>query len=226
MVKIWHISDTHGFHRELVVPGDIDIVIHSGDAGNYRNAHMNNNEILDFAGWYSSLNIPHKVYVAGNHDSAVERKMVTPADFAAGGITYLENNSTTIMGLKIWGSPITPTFGDWSFMKKRDKIHEVWDLIPVDTDIIVTHGPPKGILDISFSREGLMEYCGCRALYKRVIAIQPKLVCFGHIHNMDDVHNAGIRTIVNSKTIFSNGACVYDGRFDKGATSHGNIIDI
>jgi hypothetical protein len=54
-----------------------------------------------------------------------------------------------------------------------------------------------------------------------------KLVCFGHIHNMEGVEtNQGVSTYSNTKTIFSNGACVFDGKFDYGLTSHGNIISL
>ena len=74
-IKIWHISDTHGFHKQLKVPEDVDIVLHSGDAGNYGDPYRNDPEINDFANWFAALPIMYKVYVAGNHDSAVEHRL-------------------------------------------------------------------------------------------------------------------------------------------------------
>lgn len=170
-----------------------------------------------------------KIYVAGNHDTSIERRLVTPGHFAEAGIVYLENAATVIEGIKFWGSPHTPTFGEWAFMKAREKINRVWDTIPEDTDVLIVHGPPKGIRDLSFDREGFLEMCGCGALMKRCFKLRDKLklVAFGHIHNMDGVDtNQGVSYYSLTPTIFSNAACVHDGRFDLGLTSHGNIIEL
>ena len=134
-----------------------------------------------------------------------------------------------IDGIKFWGSPHTPTFGEWAFMKKREKINRVWDTIPDDTNVLIVHGPPKGVRDLSFDQQGDLEMCGCGALTKRCWALKDslKLVAFGHIHNMDGViTNQGVSHYSSTPTIFSNAACVYDGKFDWGLTSHGNIITI
>lgn len=230
-MKILHISDTHGFHGTL--PDSrfegIDVIVHSGDCSNYRDPYRNQNEVVDFIEWYKNVPVKHKIYVAGNHDTSIERRMVTPGDFAAAGIIYLENQETTIDGIKFWGSPITPTFFDWAFMKARDKTHKVWQMIPDDTDVLIVHGPPKGVRDLSFDRDGNLEMCGCQSLMKRCWVLKDtlKLVCFGHIHNMNGIDtNQGVSQYSRTKTIFSNAACVYDGRFDLGLTSYGNILTI
>lgn len=230
-MKILHISDTHGFHGMFPEERftDIDVVIHSGDCSNWMDPYRNEPEVRSFIDWYSSVPVKHKIYVAGNHDTSIERRMVTPADFAQKGIIYLENAATTIDGIKFWGSPHTPTFGQWAFMKAREKINRVWETIPDNTDVLIVHGPPKGVRDLSFDRNGDLEMCGCSALMKRCYALREtlKLVCFGHIHNMDGVdHNQGVSHYSYVKTIYSNGACVYDGKFDLGLTSHGNIITL
>ena len=230
-MKILHISDTHGYHGtfpESRFEG-IDVVVHSGDCSNYRDPYRNEPEVRNFIEWYKNVPVKHKIYVAGNHDTSIERRMVTPGDFAAAGIIYLENQGTTIDGVKFWGSPITPTFFDWAFMKARDKTHKVWAQIPDETDVLIVHGPPKGVRDLSFSRDGELEMCGCSSLMKRCWALKDtlKLVCFGHIHNMDGVDtNQGVAHYSRTKTVFSNAACVYDGRFDLGLTSHGNILEL
>ena len=186
-MKILHISDTHGFHG--MFPEDrfqgIDVVVHSGDCSNYRDPYRNSNEVLDFIEWYKNVPVKHKIYVAGNHDTSIERRLVTPGHFAEAGIIYLENAGTTIDGVKFWGSPITPTFCDWAFMKARAKTHAVWQQIPEDTDVLIVHGPPKGVRDLSFDRQGNLEMCGDTSLMKRCWALKDtlKLVCFGHIQD-------------------------------------------
>lgn len=229
-MKILHLSDTHGFHGMLPAERfhDVDVVIHSGDCSNYRDPYRNANEVKDFLAWYSSIPVKYKIYVAGNHDTSIERRLVAPVDIKAAGITYLENESVTIEGIKFYGSPITPTFGDWAFMKSRAKTHEIWQQIPDDTDVLIVHGPPKGIRDLSFDRNNNLEMCGDLSLMKRCFALKDtlKLVCFGHIHDMDDVHNQGISRYSKTDTVFSNAACVHDGRFDLGLTSHGNKFNL
>lgn len=227
MKKIWHFSDTHTFHGYLNPPEGADIAIFSGDCSNPRDPYISVNQIRDFIEWFQSLQIPNKIFVAGNHDIAIERKYVTVQDFTKAGIIYLENNSTVVEGLKIWGSPITPTFGTgWAFNKDRAKTADVWKNIPNDTDIIVTHGPAKGILDLSYNRDGVLEFCGCKSLKRRIFEIEPKLFCFGHIHNCKDILNAGYTKVANCNTIFSNGTVVIDGKFEYGAVSNGNIFEL
>ena len=226
MMKIWHISDTHTYHGLLKVPEDIDMVIHSGDATNPRDPYVSEQEMLNFISWFSSLPIKHKVFVAGNHDLCVERNFITKIDFMKNGIVYLENDYVEVEGLKIWGSPITPSFGNgWAFNKKREKTNEVWKHIPDDVDIVVVHGPPKGILDLSYDVTGKLEFCGDSSLKKRMLDVNPKLCLFGHIHNCEDIINAGTRKLSTHDTVYSNGSVVTDRKFGK-LTSNGNTFEI
>jgi Icc-related predicted phosphoesterase len=110
-------------------------------------------------------------------------------------------------------------------MKARHKTHELWQQIPDDTDIVVVHGPPATILDLSYNRENQLESCGDSALMKRIIDINPKLCLFGHIHNCKDIINAGTRKLSIRDTIYSNGSVVTDGKFGK-LSSNGNIFEI
>lgn len=227
-MKILHISDTHGKHDGFPMNrfDGIDLVIHSGDCSNYRDSYRNEFEVRTFLEWYEKVPVKYKIYVAGNHDSSIERLFITKEHFREKGIVYLENSDATIEGLKIWGSPYTPAFRDWSFMKARDKISRVWETIPIDADVIITHGPPKAIRDLNYTREGVLELCGDGALRKRCEKIAPKLVCFGHIHNYKELLNSGISINSFNNTIYSNGSCVTDARFELGLTSYGNIIDL
>jgi predicted phosphodiesterase len=226
-MKILHISDTHGFHNtfpETTWEG-IDVVVHSGDCSNYYDVFRNEQEVVNFLNWYELVPVKYKIYVAGNHDTSIERKRITKEDFEKRGLIYLEDSFTNIDGIKFYGSPYTPTFGQWAFMKARDKMHDIWQAVPEDTHVLVVHGPPKAIRDLSFDRNGDLEFCGDMALYKRCMQLKDtlKLVCFGHIHNMDGVPtNQGISRFAHTSTAFSNAACVYDGRFDLGLLSFGN----
>ncbi len=223
-MRIWHISDTHTYHNMLNVPDNIDMVLFSGDCSNPRNSLQNSFEVLDFLKWFGQLPIKHKIFVAGNHDVSIERKIIFENDFLDNGVVYLWDSEITIEGLKIYGSPYTPSFGNgWAFNKDRAKIGRVWENIPEDTDILVTHGPPKGILDLSYNRENVLEFCGDLSLKKRIKKLQIKLVCFGHIHNNDNITNQGYIKLADHDTIYSNGSIVTDGRFGK-INNNGNIF--
>jgi len=225
-MKIWHFSDTHTYHSLLNIPEDIDIAIFSGDCSNPKDPYSNEQEVLNFLCWYGMVvKAKYKIFVAGNHDTSIEKKFVRIDKFEEYGIIYLENSSVEIEGINIWGSPITPTFGEWAFMKARDKLYDVWQSIPSNSDIVVVHGPPKGIMDYSYSREGKLEMCGCSALLKRILNIEPKLFLSGHIHNNEAIINAGTLKLSAYKTMFSNGSVVTDGKFGK-LTSNGNILEI
>jgi len=225
VLKIWHISDTHMNQGQLQVPTGVDLVIHTGDASNWRDPYRNEPEMRAFIDWFAALQIPNKVFVAGNHDTSVEKGLVSRELMTSRGITYLQDEEATFGGLRIWGAPWTPTYGDWSFMRGRHKMHSIWSSIPEGIDILATHGPPYGILDATYSQNNRVELCGDVSLMKRVQELQPQLVCFGHIHSTDDIRNAGTRTVHGLRTIFSNGSCVDDGKWGI-ITSHGNVIDI
>lgn len=222
-MKIKHISDTH-CHPFPKIEG-YDIVIHSGDGSNNKNPYLNEKELFNFIEDFSKVKSKYKIYVPGNHDTSLEKGLIIKKDFENAGITLLISESIEIEGFKIWGSPYTPTFGDWAYMKARNKLDKVWNNIPIDTDIIVVHGPCKGILDLSYDKKGVLEYCGDNALKKRVLKIEPTLFLCGHIHNCKDIINAGYIKLSNYKTIFSNGSMVTDGKFGT-YTSLGNEFEI
>ena len=225
-LRIIHVSDTHTYHDLLKIPSGIDMIIHSGDCSNPRDPYNNEPEVRDFIDWYKELPIKYKIYVAGNHDTSIEKKLVTKKDFEEAGIIYLENESVTIEGIKIFGSPHTPNFGNWAFMKERTKLERFWRLaIDEDLDIVVTHGPPRGILDKSYDKNHYMESCGDKSLLNRILEVQPAYCLFGHIHNCKDIINAGVQKLSICDTWFSNGSVVTDGRFGK-LSSYGNIIEI
>jgi len=226
-MKIWHISDSHGFHKQLQVPEGIDLVIHTGDCSNHKDPYQNEWEVKDFLMWYEQVDIPNKIYIPGNHDTSIERNLVKASDFISRGIHLLNHDWVDINGIKIFGSPYTPTFGNWAFMKSRETINRVWEQIPEGMDIVGVHGPCKGILDLSYDRQNNLEFCGDNALRKHVLdRIKPKYFLSGHIHNFEDIINTGFRHLPDYGITFSNAAGVEDGRFDKGIVYNGNVFEI
>jgi Icc-related predicted phosphoesterase len=119
------------------------------------------------------------------------------------GAIYLENSGINIEGLNIWGSPVTPYFMDWEWNLPRDgqELRKTWAMIPNDTDILITHGPPYGILD---NVVRIPEPQGCKLLKKRVMQLPNlKLSVFGHLHD-----GFGVKPVAN--TIFVNAAMCDD----------------
>ena len=222
MIKCWAISDTHGKHRDLNIP-NVDMVIHGGDSTNHKNIIPNEVEFRDFIDWYSKIDIRHKVLIAGNHDAWATKlylkEMVEEAD-----IIYLEHELHNVGGISIFGSPYTPNFGDWYFMKDRGKLDKWWQEIPENIDILVTHGPPIGILDLSRDRFNNLEFCGDKALARHVQRIKPKFHIFGHIHDYEDCLNHGM--MIRNGTIFMNVSSVEDGKFKDPIKHHGIIFEI
>lgn len=177
-MKIVCLSDTHNFHEQIRVP-DGDILIHAGDA----TMRGTEEEVESFLSWFSSLTHKHKIFIAGNHDWLYETNnrlaSVMTANF---NIKYLQDSSVEVEKLKIYGSPWQPRFYDWAFNLNRGaELAEKWKLIPDDVDLLITHGPPNGILD-EVPRQCFVENTGCEELRKRVESVCPKLHVFGHIH--------------------------------------------
>jgi Icc-related predicted phosphoesterase len=181
-MKIVCLSDTHNCNEQIRVP-DGDVLIHSGDA----TVRGTPAETEDFLRWFSSLPHKHKIFVAGNHDWLYETNnrlaRILTANFK---IKYLQDSFAEIEGLKIYGSPWQPRFFDWAFNLNRGaEIAEKWKLIPPDADVLITHGPPFGILD-EVPKRYWTENAGCEELRKRIEEIAAfgklKLHVFGHIH--------------------------------------------
>lgn len=186
MKRITLISDTHTKHHQLDLPGG-DVLIHSGDL---MNSGYSAYEIEDFLKWFVSQNYDECIFIAGNHDRLFENKPEEVADILdVYGITYLQD-SQHIVGedwddnkFNVWGSPWQPEFYNWAFNLPRcgTELESKWNAIPKDTDILVTHGPPQGHLDVSgapYNEPNL----GCELLRVRVDEIKPKIHVFGHIH--------------------------------------------
>ena len=188
-IKIVALSDTHGQHREVDVPMG-DVLIHAGD---FMTCGRRFAEVQSFGKWFSEQPHKYKILVAGNHDRLMESKLqLCLNEFK--GVTYLQDSGCEIKGWKFYGSPWQPWFYDWAFNVHRGQaIKKYWDKIPLDTDVLITHGPPYGILDQSIPEERISswsstfvippsENVGCEDLLSAVNRVEPKFHFFGHIH--------------------------------------------
>jgi predicted phosphohydrolase len=163
-------ADTHGFHADLVVP-DGDVLVHAGDLT--RGGDID--ELKRVGAFFATLPHRHKIVIAGNHDWGLVRTP-EPAREALGDVIYLEDGETTVEGLRIWGSPWQPEFFDWAFNLPRGQpLADRWAQIPSDTDVLITHGPPRGFGDRC--SDGRRE--GCDDLLRRLDEVRPSLHLFG-----------------------------------------------
>jgi Icc-related predicted phosphoesterase len=187
-VRIVCISDTHEWHRELALP-DGDLLIHAGDFTFWNHAA----KIRDFDDWLGELPHPYKVVIPGNHDRIFNqdprsREKITNA-------VLLINESVRLCGLNIWGSPVTCDDAAYGHTM-RDERAKLYASIPKDTQILITHGPPYGILD---RVPGSIQRQGCTELRLAVMRLQPRLHVFGHVHS-------GYGTLATERTLFINAA--------------------
>ena len=174
-MKFVVISDTHGLHENLQGLPSGDVIIHAGDFCHFGGAESRTH----FLSWYADLNYRYKILISGNHDFYAAENPNSFLDELPTGVTYLNDSGTEIAGLKCWGSPVQPDLIGWAFGRARgEQMKAHWDLIPLDTDILITHTPPRGILDQSSSGKVL----GCEELLKKMVWIKPRIHIFGHIH--------------------------------------------
>lgn len=196
MAKICAISDTHTYHDQLKIES-VDILLHAGDYS----FDGRINEVKSFLEWFSKQPARYKIFIDGNHDGLSEKQ---PSLFKEilkeySGVTYLKHEGIEIEGIKIWGRPTTPTFGDWYHMADRGspKMLKSLEIIPTGTHILLTHGPAAGILDITLSGESV----GCHDLAEEIPVIEPKVVVFGHIHQSSGMKEVNGVTYVNAAVL-------------------------
>lgn len=202
-MKIDLISDTHMKHKEFNLKGG-DLLIHSGDA----TGRGQSGEIHAFLQWFEKQPYKYKIFVPGNHDSGFEKETARyREECEKRGITLLIDQGIEIEGIKIYGSPYTPTFLNWYFMRERgESIMRHWEAIPDDTQILITHGPAYQIRDKvtnRFSPNG--DNVGCMDLRVRIQQlVNLRLHVFGHLHDEAGVSHMGNYLAVNASLLNDN----------------------
>ena len=221
-MRIVCISDTHGLHT---IMDDInplpkgDVLIHAGDCTNVGKPE----QVKDFVEWFMNIKgFDSKIFIAGNHDFAFEKRhephhkgdfdwyyhLMNEENLSQSDVIYLEDSEFTIDSsefsrpIKFYGSPWQPEFYNWAFNLPRlgDELKKYWDMIPNDTDILITHGPPNEVRDFVNNWRQPVRNVGCELLRYRVEEVNPLLHVFGHIHEAYGVANIKDTLYVNAST--------------------------
>ncbi len=189
-MKVVAVSDTHGMHDRVQVP-DGDVLLHAGDLTN----HGEFEDVISFSNFLGRLPHRHKIVIAGNHDFCFERD--PHAKDLLTNCIYLQDEEIVIDGVKFYGSPWQPWFYDWAFnLQRGPEIRAKWDLIPLDTGVLITHGPPAG--HGGMTARGVD--AGCEDLLAAVEAIRPRYHVFGHIHEAAGRSCNAHTTFLNAST--------------------------
>lgn len=178
-MKIVAVSDTHHKHYYIKYPKG-DVLIHAGDF-TYRGERIERMLIIDWLN-HISKKYAQVVVIMGNHDINMSKSWYNEycmVNKRIPNLVWLQDDWAVIENLKIYGSPYTPRFGDWGFGEPEEALAKRFNHIPKNTDILITHGPPRGILD----RNKHGQPCGSTALYDKIKRIPNlKIHLFGHIH--------------------------------------------
>lgn len=193
------VSDLHG--QKPAMNGG-DLLILAGDYTCSGEVH----QWMGFLRWLRRQPYRKKVMVAGNHDNLYEVDSICDGDIflhlKEGGIEYLEDSGCEWEGLKFWGLPWTLKFCNWNFMVNDEReMKKKADLIPLDTDIVVSHSPMWGILD---GKKGSL------ALRQAVERVQPRLHVCGHIHE-----GAGMCYFKNKRDTLCVNASLLDENYEE-----------
>lgn len=193
-MKITMISDTHNKHKQLNgdLPGG-ELLLHAGDISSMGYKH----EIESFLTWFDKIdNYDTKVFIAGNHDWGFQTKPDQCRGLLTGykTVDYLEDEELVLYfdgpngdrpeeNVRIYGSPWQPEFYNWAFNLPRNGpgLQHKWNMIPENTDILITHGPAWGFVDDVEGRRG--QHLGCELLAERIKEIKPKIHLCGHVHS-------------------------------------------
>ena len=175
-MKILHLSDTHGLHRKIKDLPNADVIVHSGDISN----NGTESEVLDFLNWYIELPYPHKIFVTGNHDLCLWD--AEGIEDLPHNIYFLQDSGVEIGGIRFYGIAY----------------NHPETLIPLGTDIVVTHEPPVMILD-----ESVGIHWGNAPLRNRIMEVKPRYHLFGHSHG-------GYGTIKQDNIVYPNAALLDD----------------
>ena len=177
-IRVAATSDLHGNLPDIP---KCDILVVCGDIGplssqyHYDIDYAKKWLTTHFTDWLLKANVP-VVGIAGNHDFAARDSDIMEML----PWNYLLDSSCNIYGCKFWGSPWTPKHSNWAFMANDNDLVSKWELIPDDTDILLTHGPPYNLGD----RNSFGDCCGSMTLkdWRYSADSLPRMHFFGHIH--------------------------------------------
>lgn len=187
-MRILFLSDTHGLHRQLGELPEADVLVHAGDV----TRQGTEVELDDFIDWLAALPYPCKFFLGGNHDDCLYGR--PSQGELPGGVHYLCNQRWQYGGRSFYFLPFfRPDEASGEYDRQIDAI-------PEETDILVSHQPPSGILDAG-QVDGRAYSFGSERLRRRVDEVRPQIHLFGHNHNGYGQRRVG-------QTLFANAALV------------------
>ena len=209
------ISDTHGQHQQICNIPEGDVLVHAGDCCGKVSVEWEptlrkaGNSLIEFLRWFGAFPHPIKILVAGNHDTPF-----TGIDFITGkplvlskeaarqccsnaGVIYLEDQELLIDRLRVYGTPWQPPYKNLAFNAEDDKRKAIFGNIPEGIDVLVTHTPARGNLDLN--EQG--EHIGCEILKSNISRTAPRLHVFGHVHNSAGKHTQNDLISVNASSV-------------------------
>jgi hypothetical protein len=141
-----------------------------------------------FLSWAKSLSYEKIIFIAGNHDFLLQKTdcildLIDP-DYDCDKLVYLQDEPYSYRGIKFYGTPWVQELDKWAFYAPNNDLKIKFNEIPDDTDILITHEPPKigncGVILQSRHKKD----CGSVELAE-AISNKPniKYSVFGHIHS-------------------------------------------
>ena len=196
-LRVTVISDTHMLHDTLALPPG-DLLIHYGDMFDLYALDTSLLRRMDV--WFGAQPFDKIVCTGGNHDHLLDHVrglMVQPF----GNAYFLQDELIHYRGLSLYGAPWVPALPTHAFHKERWELANAWADIPAGLDILITHTPPKDVLDRS-SRD---RSYGCPELARQLERVRPRVHCFGHVH-------ASAGQLERDGTLFVNAASMLSGQ--------------
>ena len=194
-MKITIISDTHNLHRQFA-PLEGDVLIHCGDMFNLRDDDPS--AITDMDDWFGEQKFDLILCTGGNHDHLLQDYVKYRGNPFKNAI-FLQDESYKYNGVVFYGAPWVPELASHAFYQNSRGLITKWSKIPSETDVLITHTPPSGILDQS----SLGLQLGCEFLPRELMRVAPKLHCFGHVHASPGRVKQGRTTYINASSVNS-----------------------
>jgi Icc-related predicted phosphoesterase len=188
-VRVVAVSDLHGFLPSiprcdlLLIGGDVcPLVDHDVD---FQADWLS----TTFSTWLEGVRAETVAGIAGNHDFVAQ---FAPDLMRGLPWRYLLDEQCEIGGLRIWGTPWTPRFGDWAFMDVEERLAERWRGVAADTDVLLSHGPPVG-----YGMTVAGDDAGSPAMLDTIMRVRPRYCLYGHIHEATGTFHVGPSELVN-----------------------------
>lgn len=212
-MRICAISDLHGVLPKIE-PSELCII--AGDVSPLDRQRDDTPMIAwlfgTFLNWIKEMPCDHVFMVAGNHDFVasdnycVMKALEYLSDWK---LSYLQNESELYLapdGRNIWvyGTPYCHKFGNWAFMEHEFDLEKLYEAIPENTDILITHDTPAiGDLDLLQSSKW-SAHAGGKALATAIERIKPRYVFCGHLHTCKDKYMKINNTEIYNVSILDN----------------------